>query len=121
MLVELPEFSSHMFPMHILLVCSDREWSQLVGHLGTKRARPSNPASVSVFQCDGRHDVVVVNINDAVNDCAFTDRIALYAHECVHVAQHAAKCIGQRLGAEVEAYFVQALLLWVIGECEDWE
>lgn len=122
MKVELPEFHGHVFPMRIVLVRDAAEWQGLMRHMELDRVRPSAPATACWFERHGYDDIVALHLNEAqVNHRSFTERIALYAHECVHVAQYAAKIIGSRLGSEVEAYLVQALLLWVIGECEEWQ
>lgn len=121
-MTELPEFSGHSFPLRIVLVRDARMWDGLMRHLGIEgQARPTAAASVTWFEHANRDDVIAVFVNDdAVADRSYSERVALYAHECVHVVQRIARSIGSRLGTEVEAYLVQALLLWIVNECEDW-
>lgn len=121
MSVEIPEFHGHSFPLRIVLCQTPRAWSGLMEHMGVTSERPAASASVTWFQNNDRDDIIAININgERIAERSYSERIALYAHECVHVGQRIAKSIGSRLGSEVEAYLVQALLLWLINECEDW-
>lgn len=118
----LPEFSGHTWPLRIILVQTDREWSGLMRYMGATEPRPSASGCVSWFQRDGWNDIITVSIRgERIAERSYAERIALYAHECVHVAQRCRKIIGSKLGSEVEAYLVQGLLLWVIDTCEEWQ
>lgn len=119
--MELSEFGRHTWPLRIVLTQTDREWSGLMRHMGLESPRPHSPASIARFGDNAGNDIIVIDINgDRLAERAYSERIALYAHECVHVAQRVRKIIGSKLGSEVEAYLVQGLMLWIIAECEDW-
>jgi hypothetical protein len=112
-------FDSHTYPCQISLVWHPRAWKKFTDRLGLKN-RPyacDSAARVSTFSQDGRHDEIVI-VFDAEyiltrpRDCI----IGLIAHELVHVLQGVEEAIEGKLGDEGQAYLVQGLMMWVLGE-----
>lgn len=122
MVMNVREFRAHYYPAWIVLTVAPHEWYKLMRRLSITHEPPGEMASVSRFEKPGDADVIVIHLDLTEIDAhAYSERLAIYAHEAVHVSQQLGDTTGTPLDRESQAYLVQQIVLWLVSELEDWE
>lgn len=109
-------FTDHHWPARIFFVPTRKAWGSVMRDLGLDEPYAPKGAAVLRVEREGHEDRVFIALGETCDEHRWDEVVAVMAHECVHVAQYVEDIIGSRLGTEPQAYFVQALLLWLITE-----
>lgn len=111
------EFIRHHYPVRIVFCPDAQSWRALLRPLQYEGACPSHRGSCTLMSSDAG-SVIAVTLGDDCHDLTRTEVAAVAAHEAVHVAQYVEEVIAGPLGREPQAYLVQALVSWLVGEYE---
>jgi len=114
-------FGHHPYPARISLCLDERAWRQVTRRLEVAEPFPGakSHGNVTTFTKNDAPDEIVISFDPKILVTRPRDEVVvLIAHECVHVMQRIEEGVGRRgdLGDEGQAYLVQSLLLWILGE-----
>lgn len=108
------EFVRHHYPVRIVFCPNERAWATLLRTLNYEGACPSHRGSCTLLKGDDGATIALT----LGGKLSRLEVAAFAAHEAVHVAQYVEEVIAGPLGREPQAYLVQALVSWLVGEYE---
>ena len=113
---ECRAFTGHHWPVQIIFVPNEHAWDAVMVELEVGHDYLQTPGRVTTVGRPGHQSVILVQLGDACDDSDWAVVVGVMAHEAVHVLQSVEDEIGGPLGDEPQAYFIQALMMWLIAE-----
>lgn len=111
------EFIRHHYPVRILFCPDEVSWRALLRSLHYEGACPSHRGACTHLKgTDG--STIAITLGEVCAQLTKLEVAAVAAHEAVHVAQYVEEVVEGPLGREPQAYLVQALVTWLVGEYE---
>ena len=102
------------WPVEYGLVTDEAEWTREMRRRGLFELFPTQTQTVKIPLVGGERLVISIVVPDERSN---RERIAVVAHEAVHVWQSIFEHIGEEvIGWEVEACTVQWIVEWLLGE-----
>lgn len=126
--LKIATFTDHFFPIEVFFCKDAQHWHALLADKGiTDEPYPENGGQCTTFDSATRATVCIVTMSPEAETRNSVEVMGIMAHELVHVKQAAEQTMyraadgrgRKRLDIETEAYFMQKLLMWLIGAYAD--
>lgn len=111
---KLAWLNMNLFPVHVALCISHKEWKGLMKRMGIKdqpNMLKGAPGRICTFYKDSWMTLIIVIDPKQLKEATIVETAGLIAHEAAHAARFIFEHIGENTpGMETEAYIVQAIV-----------
>jgi len=126
--LKIAEFVEHCFPARIFFCANEAEWRSLLADQGIPdEPYPESDARLTEYTHPHHVPVLIITISERAEEKTSVQVIGMLVHELVHVKQYVEeRMYGTNIGdsrtrfdIETEAYFMQAMVMWVFSAYAD--